>query len=1288
MSPVRPSCSAACRSIRRLLPAVAALVGTMDVGSAAAADHLFGNRRTGYTSGPLTPPYRLVWTHRARHKPRQSWAEPAWEVQRIDFDYAYAVSAGNGLVYYASSSDHAVHALDLSTGQTRWRHFAGGPVRLAPAVSEGRIYFSSDDGWARCLDGSTGDEVWRYRPDIPDERLVGNEQIISRWPARSGVLVEDGRVYTTFGMWSPEGIVVSCLDAGSGDVIWQNDSSGTRYMTHPHYEAMGGVSPQGYLALNRGALVVPCGRAAPAFFDARTGDFLYHESEGLFPGGAWTMLHGDFTFVACEYLKKPNPVLPAGTEADVSPEASLVALRTDTREEVFHLNGALRGVVTPEDVLNLIGPKKLISVALSDVVQAAPGCYKAKMGSSEGHMVPAAEHRRWETTTDRVFALIQAGATLIAGGRGAVACYDDASGSKTWETTLRGDVRELLIAEGALLVSTTEGEIHCYRPGRGGEPRVTRSGVEDIAATPDTRRRATDLLAAAGVADGYALFVGDADAPFLAELARGSRLVWHWPSSDPKAKGLRAELADAGLYGPRVVVHDLPGRAFPYTDYLADLILITAESDSALSRTYAADVYRVLRPCGGVALVACSDALAPAVERWLEAGAVPGEERTRVPLGFRIERGPVPGAGVWTHQYADAGKSGASLDRLVRLPLKTLWFGALGPADAVSRHYRGPAPLAVNGRMVVPGNEFLQAVDAYNGRTLWKRRLPDVGRWPMPYRGGSIAADGDAFYALQGTTCLRLSAGTGKTLLTYHPPKGWKERVKGLPSLARSTGAVTVSNEPAWEYLAVTGNAVIGTVGLPNVRPTWWSHAHPASGLLFVLDKATGEARWTYESDSAIDPNAIAIEGDSLFFIDGLAPVDIFTRPRRGSKAKSKPVFRTPGAPHKRVLRALDLRSGEERWRSEEIGARQNSLYVANGVLLAADPTWHGLRATKEGAVLSAFSSRDGDRLWTRDRRTSHPVIIGDTVYLPEACDLRTGEPVTHRDPQTGALVPFSPPVSGGCGRPAGCPALLMKRAGSLGFADLRQHSGMYHYPNMRASCWINMVAACGLVLVPEGSSSCPCSYNYKTSIAFMPATRHNHWGVFGPVRRDRSSRINRLRLNLGAPGDKPDENGDIWYAFPRPSTTGPRGAGGMGRVPKDNVPVELVGDANALHAVGRNPDWNPVAGTDKPWLYTWALAGPLSLRVRLAPEGSGPRPHRVVLHFCELGGAPAAGPVDVVLQGRTVASGLQVRDRAGGTNRAFVNEFEIDAGPLLTLVLRPTSGRRASICGVEVIRQ
>jgi len=242
-------------------------------------------------------------------------------------------------------------------------------------------------------------------------------------------------------------------------------------------------------------------------------------------------------------------------------------------------------------------------------------------------------------------------------------------------------------------------------------------------------------------------------------------------------------------------------------------------------------------------------------------------------------------------------------------------------------------------------------MDAYNGRILWERELPGVGRWPAMYRGGSMAADSDALYALDGRSCLRLDNDTGKTLLTYQPPPLPDEPDAGSGT---KTGD---ADKLIWEYLAVTDDAVVGALGRPNIRRSWWSMAHPANRLLFVLDKATGKLRWTYRPQSAFDSNGIAIEGDQLFLIDGLAPVDVL---RRDDK---KQAFGIPGASHPRALVAVDMRSGKPLWKSKELGARHNWLYVAGGVILTTDPVWTWDIGKKEGPEFAAFSVEDGRRL-------------------------------------------------------------------------------------------------------------------------------------------------------------------------------------------------------------------------------------------------------------------------------------------------------------------------------------
>ena len=81
-------------------------------------------------------------------------------------------------------------------------------------------------------------------------------------------------------------------------------------------------------------------------------------------------------------------------------------------------------------------------------------------------------------------------------------------------------------------------------------------------------------------------------------------------------------------------------------------------------------------------------------------------------------RGPLENAGQWTHLYADAANTLCSTDE-IRGPLSVLWFRDVD-FDLPQRHGRGPAPLFHNGRLFVEGLNALLAVDAYNGRPLWR----------------------------------------------------------------------------------------------------------------------------------------------------------------------------------------------------------------------------------------------------------------------------------------------------------------------------------------------------------------------------------------------------------------------------------------------------------------------------------------------------------------------------------------------------------------------------------------
>src|SRR5205823_2604445 len=160
----------------------------------------------------------------------------------------------------------------------------------------------------------------------------------------------------------------------------------------------------------------------------------------------------------------------------------------------------------------------------------------------------------------------------------------------------------------------------------------------------------------------------------------------------------------------------------------------------------AAEVTRLQRPFGSVACLGKDGALKKTV------------------------RGPLAGAGNWTHQYADPANTCCSADGVVKGPLGMLWFRD-SDFEMPQRHGRGPAPLFLDGRLFVEGLNGLRAVDAYNGRPLWDHSLPGVLK---PYNGehlvGTAATHGnfcvtpEGVFVRTGSRCLRLDPATGKKL--------------------------------------------------------------------------------------------------------------------------------------------------------------------------------------------------------------------------------------------------------------------------------------------------------------------------------------------------------------------------------------------------------------------------------------------------------------------------------------------------------------------------------------------
>ena len=206
------------------------------------------------------------------------------------FDKAFQVVAAGGMAYFGSSADHQVHAIDLATGQERWQFFTDAPVRFAPQVYEGNLYVASDDGCVYCLSAADGKLRWRFRGGPADERLMGNEAMVSRWPLRGGLVVDAGTVYFTAGMWPSEGVRVYALKAADGSVVWKTEGNAS-------------LAPQGYMAANEKLLVAPVGRADAKLIDRKSGSV--RDGRGM----SQAILKGDL-YLTGPYTHGANENLP------------------------------------------------------------------------------------------------------------------------------------------------------------------------------------------------------------------------------------------------------------------------------------------------------------------------------------------------------------------------------------------------------------------------------------------------------------------------------------------------------------------------------------------------------------------------------------------------------------------------------------------------------------------------------------------------------------------------------------------------------------------------------------------------------------------------------------------------------------------------------------------------------------------------------------------------------------------------------------------------------------------
>lgn len=176
-----------------------------------------------------------------------SFVRKRWAFQAAGGVLPTAPVAVGGRVFICSRNG-TLCALDTD-GVTKWKAYTGSAIYYPPAVWNGRLYVGAADGRVYAFEAATGRRLWSYRI-APGERLIPVfGRLVSTWPIAGGVVVDKGTVFAAAGIAHYDGTYVAALDAVSGAVKWQNDSSGILAA-----DVGNGVSMQGSPYVQDGAL--------------------------------------------------------------------------------------------------------------------------------------------------------------------------------------------------------------------------------------------------------------------------------------------------------------------------------------------------------------------------------------------------------------------------------------------------------------------------------------------------------------------------------------------------------------------------------------------------------------------------------------------------------------------------------------------------------------------------------------------------------------------------------------------------------------------------------------------------------------------------------------------------------------------------------------------------------------------------------------------------------------------------------------------------------------------------
>jgi outer membrane protein assembly factor BamB len=1147
----------------------------------------FDSMRSASSPNSLPDQVQLLWQR--TFTPRvQAWDDPLNQ-DLMTYDKWFEPIVLDSKVFLPFSDQDKLMALDARSGETLWQFFANGPIRMAPVGWRDRVLVTSDDGNLYCLDADTGTLRWKFQGGPNSQQVLGNTRLISAWPARGGAVVRDDTVYFAASIWPFMGTFIYALDIESGAVQWVNDNTGAQYIKQPHSApAFAGVAPQGMLVATESRLLVPGGRSVPAVFDRRTGALDYFEinAGGKGTGGA---------FVAADRIHFYVHTREKGTRA-------------------FHIETGLKTAFVPNEPV--ITEKYIVSAERIDGVPRLLA-YPANLNDDKSR------EPLWSIDVDGTRDLIGIKDGFIAVGKEHIsvikltAANQDSTPTATVTTRIPvpEPIGRVVVANQSLYAVSDTGGVYAYgkTPMISTSIRVRENVVDEIVQQNEPPKVAGNewiaQLLAAGDAQGYGFWFGDC----------GDEIVDKWTDCSPfsqlaivvpdvrRVDAIRDRLDRRGVYG-KITAHGSAISEFRPPQYVANMVFVSSEIASNLSRDQVRAMYSAVRPYGGT-MILIREANQGDLLSELKAYALEGAQMEIAPFGVIVRReGPLEGTADWTHQYGDVANTIKSNDRLVKLPLGVLWFGASSNMDVLPRHGHGPPEQVVGGRLFIEGMSSLSARDVYTGRVLWKREFGDLGTFDVYYdttyentpldpkynqvhipgangRGTNYIVTEDRIYLIRKNACLILDPATGQDLGEIRLPKD-------------SNG-----NDPEWGYIGVYKDVLLGGLGFASYRERHKieiesdkelklskagfgtkSLDRAASQALVAFDRYSGRQLWNVDAANSFWHNGIVAGGGRVYCLDRNPTVIEETMKRRGKKSTSG-----------YKITALDYKSGEKLWEITDriFGTWLGYSETYNSLLQAGSQASD--RLTDEiGTGMRVYDATDGTLRWERDAlKYAGPCVLHNEWIITNtnsysesagAFHIQTGEQRMEKNPITGEMQPWKITRAYGCNSIIASENLLTFRSGAAGYYDLVSDSGTGNLGGFRSGCTSNLVVANGVLNAPDYTRTCSCSYQNQTSLALIHMPDIDVWTVHPTAKSTKPfSAIESLAVNFGAPGDRRDRDGTLWIEYPS--------------LAADAHPIEISMNADAKPFQHHSSRLN---GIDRSWLYSSGIENVRELRIKL----------------------------------------------------------------------------------------